>query len=95
MTELIIDFERINKLTSTENDKPTEGYSGLYNFSISRKIIKEYVELFCQYYGYEKRGDLRTVTDKELNHVVETLKYNGILIDKPTIRDRKINDILE
>lgn len=34
MTDLIIDFERLNELTSNEKDNPTASLSGVFVFSI-------------------------------------------------------------
>ena len=38
----VIDFDRINELSSTKYDNPNEGYTGTYHFAVSRKILKEY-----------------------------------------------------
>jgi hypothetical protein len=88
----IIDFDRVNQLTVSIYDDPNDTSSpfsaGKFAFSLSRRIIKEYIDAFQSI----SKGD--TISDK-MEHIVNTLEYNGILIHKSTIRDRKINEILE
>jgi len=86
--DYIIDFERVNQLTTTiyddPNDKSSPFSDGKYAFSVSRKLIKEYLDRF--------RSDWSNI---EIEHIINTLVYNGILIDKSTIRDNKIKKILD
>jgi hypothetical protein len=90
-SDYIIDFERLNELTSHDNDAPSSnqgGFGALYIHSATRKLIKEYMEI---YQGrYSKRSD-----EKKSQEVIETLLYNGILISKADIRDGKLKNILD
>lgn len=87
----IIDFERINKLSTHPNDhlseKSLEG--ALFTYGITRKTIKEYLEV---YHNYGTKRNLSDSEYKRLQMVIDTLEYNRILIDK---RDHKIGEILE
>ena len=86
----IIDFERVNELTSTMYDcEPNENSPyGKYVHHASRKIIRDYLEIY-------NNRDLRKSDNKKVLEVIETLHYNGILISKSDIRDGKINRILD
>jgi hypothetical protein len=92
----IIDFERINYLTSHQDDKPEGGYTPVYIYNTTRSLIKEYMEIYQSYRGQiEKLGRFRTVTDKQYEEAVEILRYNKILLDKSDIRDEKIEKLLK
>lgn len=90
--DYIIDFDRVNQLTTSIYDDPTDQSSpfvvGKFAFSVSRKVIKDYIEAF------QSISERNTKSDR-IEHIVNTLEYNGILIHKSSIRDKKINDILE
>jgi hypothetical protein len=90
--DYIIDFDRVNQLTTSiyddPNDKSNPFVAGKFAFSVSRKVIKEYIDAF-------QSISERNTTSNNIEHIVNTLEYNGILIHKSTIRDKKINDILE
>ena len=90
--DYIIDFDRVNQLTTSIYDDPSDQSSpfvvGKFAFSVSRKVIKDYIEAF-------QSVSERNTTSDRIEHIVNTLEYNGILIHKSTIRDKKINDILE
>ena len=86
MNKYIIDFERINELTSHNNDNPQDGYSGTFCYSISKKILKKYMDIFM--------GETK-VNEDAFEHIIDTLLYNGILVHKSTIRDNKISEILD
>lgn len=86
----IIDFDRINELSSTKDDNPNEGYAGTYHFAVSRKILKEYLDIFT---GQNSMSASKR--EQILPHVVNTLVYNRVLIHAATLRDDKINQILE
>jgi hypothetical protein len=90
--DYIIDFDRVNQLTTSIYDDPNDQSSpfvvGKFAFSVSRKIIKDYIEVFQSVSERNKASD-------KIEHIVNTLEYNGILIHKSTIRDKKINEILE
>ena len=90
--DYIIDFDRVNQLTTSIYDDPNDQSSpfvvGKFAFSVSRKIIKDYIEVFQSVSERNKASD-------KIEHIVNTLEYNGILIHKSTIRDKKINQILE
>ena len=85
----IIDFERVNQLTTTIEDKPNEGYAGTYQYGICRSIIKQYLMI---YHGDIKSRDFPTGLSYE--DIVDTLVYNRILITKGQLREEKINTIL-
>ena len=86
----VIDFDRINELSSTKYDNPNEGYTGTYHFAVSRKILKEYLEIFT---GQKLMSESKK--EQLLTHVVNTLIYNRILIHAANLRDTKIDQILE
>ena len=93
--DYIIDFERVNQLTTTIYDDPDDKSSligGKFAYSVSRKSIREYLDIFTSWNPSVSNSD--TIKDK-LKHVIDTLEYNGILVHKSTIRDNKINEILE
>lgn len=88
-SDYIIDFERVNQLTTSiydnPNDKSNPLVEGKFAFSVSRKVIKEYLDKFSS-----------SSRDSEyLDHIINTLEYNGILIHKSTLRDNKIKQILK
>ena len=91
-SDYIIDFERVNKLTTSiyddPNDKSNPFSDGKFAFSVSRKIIREYLE------NFNSMSERNTNEDK-MNHIINTLEYNGILIHKSTIRDQKIEELLK
>lgn len=88
--DFVIDFDRINELSSTKDDNPTEGCFGTYHFAVSRKILKEYLEIFLgnNNMSKSKAEDIRP-------HVINTLIYNRVLIHQASLRDIKIDQILE
>jgi hypothetical protein len=90
IVDFIIDFDRINELSSTKDDNPTEGYTGTYHFAISRKIVKQYLDIFLGETQMSKQKH-----EEMLPHVVNTLIYNRVLIHAGTIREDRINQILE
>jgi len=91
-SDYIIDFERVNQLTASiyddPNDKSSPFSDGKFAFSVSRKIIREYLE------NFNSMSERNTNEDK-MNHIINTLEYNGILIHKSTIRDQKIEELLK
>lgn len=88
----IIDFERVNQLTSHPNDNPnsTGAYTtGTFCYSISRKYIKDLIEF------YLNKEDVRHLTPNiTWEEVVDILVFNKVLISKSDIRDRKINELI-
>lgn len=84
VTNDIIDFERINELTITKDDGTYNGISGA---TISKKIIRDMMDVFT-----ENKPPKST---KQLEYIIETLRYNKILISKADIRDKKIESIIE
>lgn len=89
-SDYIIDFERVNELTSTVYDSEPNGNApfGKYVYHVSRKVIKDYLEI------YMSRKSKR-IDDEKVLEAIETLHYNGILISKSDIRDGKIKEILD
>jgi hypothetical protein len=90
-SDYVIDFERINQLTTSIYDDPTDKSNpftnGKFAFSSSRKIIIDYIEKF-------RSLQSRDIPDDRMQHVIDTLEYNGILISKAKIRDNKISKII-
>jgi hypothetical protein len=60
---------------------------GKFAFSVSRKLIREYLDIF-------NSMSERNTTEDKMNHIINTLEYNKILIHKSTIRDQKIDEVL-
>jgi hypothetical protein len=91
-SDYIIDFDRVNQLTSSiyddPNDKSSPMSDGKFAFSVSRKLIREYLDIF------NSMSERNTNEDK-MNHIINTLEYNKILIHKSTIRDQKIEEVLK
>lgn len=90
--DYIIDFERVNQLTSSiyddPNDKSNAFTEGKFAFSVSRKFIKEYLDRFSSM-------NERNTPDDKMQHIINTLEYNKIIVHKSTIRDQKIDEILK
>lgn len=90
--DYIIDFERVNQLTSSiyddPNDKSNTFTEGKFAFSVSRKLIKEYLDRFSSMTE-------RNTPDDKMQHIINTLEYNKIIVHKSTIRDQKIDEILK
>ena len=89
----IIDFDRVNQLSSHDNDNPTTGMQGTFVHNISRKIIREYLDIYTDSVTHQGKISYK-YTQETLNEVIETLRYNKILIDKSDIRDQKIEQVL-
>ena len=88
-TDYIIDFDRINELTQHPNDKGrTDDTYASITFNITKSILKSYMETYINRYS-------RHADNTKLVEIIETLRYNKILISKSDIRDRKINNILD
>ena len=92
MENYIIDFERINQLTSHQKDTD-EGYVPFHVFNTTRNLIKQYMETYQNYRNSSTRH--RTVTDEQYQEAIEILHFNKILIDKSDIRDMKIDEVLK
>jgi hypothetical protein len=90
LEDFIIDFDRVNELSSTKDDNPNEGYGGTYHFATSRKIIREYIDIFL---GESKMSKAKH--EEILPHVINTLVYDRPLIHQATLRDKQIDKILE
>ncbi len=95
-SDYIIDFERVNELTTSIYDDPNDQsnlmVNGKFAYALSRKIIKDYLDNFNSWSPIS--NNMEIVNDKT-KHIIETLEYNGILVSKSTIRDKKITSILE
>lgn len=92
--EYIIDFERVNELCAHPNDNPKDGISGVFVNSSSRKIIKDYLDIYTDSVLHHRKVPVK-YTQEMLNHVIETLNFNRILISKADIRDDKISQVLQ
>ena len=89
-SDYIIDFDRVNELTSHNNDSVVEspGFGSVFIHSMTRRLIKDYMEIY--------QGRYRGSSDKKkVEEVIETLHYNRILISKSDMRDNKIKEVLE
>lgn len=88
INDYIIDFEKVNELTSSPIGERLKD-DGTYipnanNYTLSKSIIKNYLDKF-------------THTDrkyKNIDHIISTLEYNGIIISKSKIRSEKLSSIL-
>lgn len=87
----IIDFDRINELTTHPNDNPSNTLSigTPYLYSHTRKILKEYIEIYMNHNTTVQWSD-----DRRYLQVCEILHYNRILVSQADIRDNKLNSIL-
>lgn len=89
-SDYIIDFDRVNELTTivySERVKQSSAFSdGNIGYTLSRKIISDFLNKFTQ--------SKSSTTDEEMNFIIETLVYNKILITKADIRDTKIDKVL-
>jgi hypothetical protein len=86
----IIDFERVNQLTTTTYSKEKENSSplsdGQMGYTLSRKLINQFLDKFTN-----RRMD---TDNDEIEFIIQTLVYNKILITKSDIRENKINEII-
>lgn len=91
----VIDFDRINELTAHPNDNPnnTSNLNVTLIYSHTRKLIKEYLDIYTQY-NISSSNRSRTITNEEYLKVCEVLHYNRILISQSDIRDKKLNTVL-
>ena len=88
----IIDFERLNQLSTHPNDKIDGSITGTnLPHGISRSIIKQYLETYNRLTIDNIRSELSDRESKKLQMIIDTLEYNGILVDK---RDKKIDQVL-
>jgi hypothetical protein len=90
MEKYYIDFDRVNELTTTIYDDPLyEGplQKGNFAYSISRKFILNYLSIFT-----ERRS--KRVNSELVQEAIEQLEFNKILISESTLRDNKINIII-
>lgn len=87
----VIDFDRVNKLTAHPNDNPhnTSNFGATFIYSHTRKLIKEYLEIYTQYNITKKIVDYESYLQ-----ACEVLHYNRILVSQADIRDKKLNSVL-
>lgn len=92
--DYIIDFDRVNKLTTHPNDNPASGntFGTTFIYSTTRKIIKEYLEIYTSFNGIGKPSIRVTIDD--YNRACEVLHFNKILVNKSDLRDKKIDNVL-
>jgi hypothetical protein len=97
----IIDFERINYLTSHPSYKPDEGYLPFHVYNTTRTLIKQYMETYQNYNNDSttmsrfRSTSHRSITIEQYNEAVEILRFNKILLDKSDIREQKLNEVLD
>jgi hypothetical protein len=74
-SDYVIDFERINQLTTSiyddPNDKTNPFSNGKFAFSVSRKIILNYLEQFQNLRSREEISD-------EMSHVLDTMEFQKV-----------------
>ncbi len=95
MKSYIIDFERVNQLTMHPKDKESDlpMASIISPHGVSRKIIKDYLDIYHAYIGNKlKNRTSSDISDERFEMVCDTLLFNRILIDK---RDNRIKELLE
>jgi len=88
-SNFIIDFERLNYLTTHPNDNNTAGYNGSYCYSITRKCIKIYMDIYLSNIDQSKK-----FSDEIYMEAVENLNWNKILISVADDRENKIEKII-
>lgn len=87
--DYIIDFDKINELTTHPNDNPNSGsYTGTFCYGISRKAIREYLDIYIQYPQSNK------ISEACYQNAVKHLNFNRILLSKSDIRERRIDSII-
>lgn len=92
--DYVIDMERINELSIHEGvngNFAADPNSVIY--SLNRRIIKDYLELYQQMVGSRNPEKFPT-TEKE-HHIIKNLQYNRILLSKEDIRDVEIDKVLK
>ena len=88
-SDYVIDFERINQLTTTAFDKENGSPIGpILGHGISKSIIKDYLKI------YQER-DSKFANQVKVQEDIETLQYNKILLSRADIRDGKIDEVLK
>jgi hypothetical protein len=97
MENYIIDFERINQLTSHPKDDPDSGYAPFYTYNTTRNLIKQYMEVYQSYRNTSGRGRYHRGKEEcdKYQEAVDILRFNKILISKSDIRDSKIDELLD
>lgn len=100
INEYVIDFERLNELTTHPNDNPISGglNTGSFCYSSTRRCIKEYMDIYMD--ATMRKGTtlglhIAGPTKEVYNKVIEVLHFNKILISSADIRDKKIDTIVE
>lgn len=88
--DYIIDFDRINELTTHPNDNPnsTGFVQGTFCYGIARKAIREYLDIYIQYPQSNK------ISEECYQNAVKHLNFNRVLLSKSDIRERRINLII-
>ena len=89
----IIDFDRVNELTTHPNDGKDKSPYALTTsvYSITKNYMKRYLEIFED----RDRKKSKQYSDEEVKEAIAILVYNRVLISQADIRDEKINKILE
>lgn len=95
LEDYIIDFERINYLTTAPDDDTScqndPFMKGRFTYSISRSTIKDFLRIFIDNIGF----DIDQKRNKEkIKYVVEVLEHNKVLLHKSSIREKKIDSIV-
>ena len=95
-SDFVIDFERLNQLTSHQNDTTSSASFGQsFIYGISRKVLKEYMDIWTTYNGITDSPRKGRITEGQYKKACETLRFNRILVTSSDLRDRIINQVLE
>jgi hypothetical protein len=80
VTDYIIDYERINELTSHKNDDPKGGIAGAYVMG-ARSTVKKYLKTFEEQMvrGSNREKEIE-IKSPAMKHMINTLIYNRVLI---------------
>ncbi len=87
-SDYILDFSKVNELTSHPNDNPNApGFiPGSFCYNITRKAIRLLIE---EYLGFDHKKQ-----DTERYQIVcDTLYYNNILVHKNEIRNKQLEKV--
>lgn len=92
VSDYIVDYERVNELTSHANDDPTSGIGGSYVMG-ARSTVKKYIKTFEEIVikNTIKENEIE-IKSPAIKHMINTLIYNKILIH---VNSAKRENILE
>ncbi len=81
VTDYVIDYDRINELTAHDNDKPSEGYAGLF-VKVARGTIRKHIKTYDDMVMKKSISESEIVIKSPaIKHIINSLIYNRILIN--------------